>query len=151
MVIVCNLYNDVELVCGVPNVKVINLQYDFNNSLYKNIGLAGIEIEEELFKHDSIFGIQKYTEAIIVWDSNTLNLEKTINSLGNIRPDEIYLKSIKTNFKHSWISGHKNAVVVLASAIMSADTLVLDDNEKIHKNIITWLPNRIGLNVFEIR
>lgn len=151
MILICNLYNDVELVYDVPNVKIINIQYDFDNSLYKNIGLAGIQIEEELFKYDSIFGIQKYTQAIIIWDSNSIDLPKIVNSLDDIRPDEIYLKSIKTNFKHSWISGHKNAVITLSSAIMSADTLVLDDNEKIHRNIITWLPNRIGLNVFEIK
>lgn len=151
MILVCNLYNDVELVYDVPNVKVINLQYDFTNSLYKNIGLAGIEIEEELFKHDSIFGIQRYVEAVIVWDANSIDLRKIVNSLENIRPDEIYLESIKTNFTHNWFCGHKNAVVVLASAIMSANSLVLDNPEKIYNNLITWLANRIGLNVFQIK
>jgi hypothetical protein len=150
MILVCNLYNDVELVYDVPYVKVINLPYDFNHSLYKNIGLAGIELEDELFKYDSIIGLQKYTQAVIVWDSNSLDLKKIHESLNDIRSDEIYLESIKTNYKHSWISGHKNAVIVLASAIMSTNTLVLNDYERAHKNLITWYANRIGLNVFEI-
>ena len=148
MILVCNIYKDKELVTEIPNTKIINVPYDFTLSLYKNIGLGGLEIEEELFKHDSIFGVQKYTNSIIIWGEG--DVEKIVKSFRETRPDEIYLKSIKTNFKHNWISGHKNAVVTLASAIMSANTLVLDDKERIHNNIITWMGTRIGLNIFKL-
>jgi len=150
MTIVCNLYKDTEITLNIPNVKVINTPYDFTVSTYKNIGLGGIDIEEELFKYDSVFGEQKYTQSILIWDSNGVNIKKIIESIGEPKPDEIYLESIKPNFKHSWFGGHKNAVVTLSSAIMSANTMILDNPEKIHNNIIPWMGNRIGLNLFEI-
>jgi hypothetical protein len=151
MILVCNLYKETELELDVPYIKVMNIPYDFNCSLYKNIGIGGIEIEEELLKHDSTWGSNpKFTLVILSWESNSFDIEKVIKSISQVRSDEIYLESIKPNHNHNWIFGHKNSVVTLTSALMSVNTLVLNDYEKIYDNMIIWMANRIGLNVFEL-
>lgn len=151
MILICNIYKEVEMVSDLPYVKIMNVPYNSNISLYKNIGVGGIELEDEIFKYDSAWGEnQKHTQCMVIWDSTNVNIEKIIGSINQIRPDEIYLESLKPNFKHSWIYGHKNSIVTFASAIMAADTLKLNNKKTIHKNIITWLGNRIGLNLFEI-
>lgn len=151
MILICNIYKDVELKVDLPYIKIINLPYNFNISLYKNIGLGGIELEEELFKWDSIWGdTQKYSQCMLIWNSENIDIEKIINNIKQVRPDEIYFESLEVNYNHSWVIGYKNATVMFASAIMGADTLKLNNKETIHKNIMTWMANRIGLNAFEI-
>jgi hypothetical protein len=151
MILVCNIYKDVELKTDTQYLKIINLPYNFNISLYKNIGLGGIELEEELFKYDSMWGDnQKYSLCMLIWESENVEIEKIIKNIGQVKSDEIYFESINTNYNHNWVIGYKNAVVMFASAIMGADTLKLNNNKTIHKNLMTWMGNRIGLNVFEI-
>ena len=87
---------------------------------------------------------------MLIWNSENIDIEKIINNIKQVRPDEIYFESLEVNYNHSWVIGYKNATVMFASAIMGADTLKLNNKETIHKNIMTWMANRIGLNAFEI-
>ncbi len=154
MLLVCNLSQNKTLKINRDDIKIIDVDYDDTNSLYRNIGKAGISIEKEILENGGIWSNDfKYKSVILIWDDLNLDLNDIILNSIDFRGDEIMFDDFKKSFEFNWVIGHPCSIIMWSSSIMNCETITVPLNidghrTKIKDKKLLWMAHRIGLKIY---